>query len=179
MTDPITVHVSIQGSYAVTPEQAEEAYGSQDPTTIAALDQKSFDEGRASVQDVLTWLEDSDDLTVAITGPKAMPDEDNRIFMDHVLHALCMFDYRAYGADHLPLFDDVEGGPSEMARDLAKEVASTVSGYFAARAHTFSQAPDDDTTAHVIARVLRHISGEMALAYRQPAPEPEPDPESA
>lgn len=172
MTDPITLSVTIQGTYTVPPEALQDAYGgASTPATVASIDQGQYDSGQISVQDVLSWVEDN--ATVTITAANPEPDEDNRIFAHHLMHTLLEFNYGNYGADDFPAFDEVEGGPSQLIQDLTKSLVGTVAGYFASRAYTFGQAPDDDTASHIIARVLKHLSGEMAVLPRPVEPEGE------
>lgn len=170
MTDPITLSVAIQGTYTVSPEALEQAYAGASPATAASIDQAQYDTGQVSVQDVLSWLEE-DTVSVTVTAANPEPDEDNRIFAHHLMHTLLEFDYGHYGAADFPAFDNVDGGPSELIQDLTKSLIGTVAGYFAGRAYAFGQAPDDDTTSHVIARVLKHLAGEMAVMPRPAEPE--------
>lgn len=170
MTDPITLSVSIQGTYTVAPEALQDAYGgASTPATVASIDQNQIDNGHVSVHEVLGWL-DAGDINVTVTAANPEPDEDNRIFAHHVMHTLLEFNYANYGADDFPAFDEVEGGPSQLIQDLTKSLIGTVAGYFASRAYAFGQAPDDDHTSHVIARVLKHLAGEMAVMPRPAEP---------
>lgn len=159
MTDPVTVNVLIQGSYQVDPDRAQEVYGSSEPASIAAIDQKQYDDGEVGVDDVVSWLH-SDTIKISVSA-SATPDEDNQIFAHHLLRALVEFNFGDYGLGDLPVLED--GQPTEVIQDLAKTVLGEVSGYFATRAQEFDQAPEEDTTSHVIARVLKHLAGEMAI----------------
>lgn len=85
----------------------------------------------------------------------------DRTLADEVTFTLSAFNFDGYGCDDFPTVDPIDGGPSEVVRDMAKEVTHTLTSYLRERAEQFATSGAD--AGRGIAAVLSSMADEIQV----------------